>query len=353
MIAQDIRAYYTTSDQERMQQAAGRAARRIEDTIAWYTTPGIEAAVLRLLGVPQAPAFAARLHRWGVLGTGAAHWLAGAMIRLRAAAPANVTGRLLQDLEPADLAVPVEVAPTVLQHAVRGAFRTLEARRRARDERLALMAVGPGRRTIEVALETGAVPDDPADLVLLVGPADQETVETALRRARERANRASERAGRYIRLGWRVPAAATAYLSVVAALTGLDALVLAEEAESAEAHFARRICAQAGLLVLGAGPAGDDPARELAQALVMEQLARLAGVPATSWGWVAGHPASHAALTALFPTAFITPAGPEVSPQTTGSVSCAQVLACLETWSPLALDSTLVNKSPGYWNPFI
>jgi len=328
-------------------------ARRIEDAIAPYTTPGVEAAVLRLLGVPQAQRFADRLHRWGVLETGAAHWLAGAMIRLRAVAPASVTQTLLRDLEPADLAVPVEVAPQVLKHAVRGACRTLEARRRARDDRLAILAAGPGRRTVEVALDADTVPYDAADLVILAGPEATPPAEPALRHARERANRASERVRRYIRLGLRIPAADTAYQSTLAALTGLDAVVLAS-VDTVDAHFARRICTQAGVMVLGAGRVADDLVTELARAFAAEQLAALAGLPPTSWGWVPGHPEHYAALTALFPAAFIAHTGPAVGQDATRSVSYADVISLLESWPLPTIDpATVMKKAPGYWNPFV
>ncbi len=329
-------------------------ARRIEDAIAAYTTPGVEAAVLRLLGVPQAQRLVDWLHCCGVLGTGATHWLAGAMIRLRAAAPASVTLPLLEGLDPADLAVPVEVVSEVLKHAVRGADRTLEARRRARDERLALLAAGSGRRAIETAWDDQAVAYDAADLVILVGPVAS-LVEPILRRARQRVSRASERAGRYIRLGVRIPAADTAYLSALAALAGLDAIVLAE-VDTVDAHFARRICARAGMMVLGTGRVGDDLSAELARALVAEQLAMLAGLPLASWGWITSRPAHHAALASLLAPAFVAhdeTVGQDITLPPKGPKLYADALAHLEAWSPPVLDpAALIKKAPGYWNPF-
>lgn len=323
--------------------------------------------MLRLLGMSEARWLADRLHQWGVLETGGAHWLAGAMIRLRAAAPASVTPKLLQDLAPADLAVPVEVAPEVLKHAVRGACRTLEARRRARDERLALLPAGPGRRVFEVALEADLTWLRPTDMVLLVCPAGTQPTESALRHARAQVNAAGARAGHTVRLGLLGPATDAAYTSVLAALTGLDAVVLAD-AGPTEAHFARRICAQAGVMVLDAAAgavgaaaaaavAANTVADELAGALVAEQLAALAGLPPTSWGWVPGQATHQSVLASLFPAAFIARTGSGVAQDETCSVphadALSQAIARLESWPLPTIDpASRVNKGPGYWNPF-
>jgi len=369
-------AHYTTSDQVQARQVAGRAARRIEDAIAPYTTPGLEAAVVRLLGVagtdeagtPLAQRFVEQLHRWRVLGTGAAHWLAGAMVRLRADAPTSVVQVLADDLESSDLAVPAEVSPEVLKRAVRGARRTLEARRRARDDRLATLAVGPGQRLTKVPLGDDAAlrkaAREAADLAIVICTEGALPAETVLQHARSVMSQASERAGRYIRLGVRGPANGTAYLGVLAVLTGLDAVVATAFDGMVEMHFARRICAQAGVMVLemGAGRAAADQATELAQALVAEQLAALAGLSPTSWGWVPGRPAHHDVLATCFPAAFIAhdvgagrPDGQVQDrplPYTVGD-ALPQAIARLETWSPPALDpTTLIKKAPGYWNPF-
>jgi hypothetical protein len=160
----------------------------------------------------------------------------------------------------------------------------------------------------------------------------------------------------------RGPTSSIAYLGTLATLTGLDAIVT-EPFDDVETHFARRICAQAGVMILGVGTGRDeDLDRELAQMLVAEQLAALAGLPPTSWGWVPGRLIYRDALATCFPSAFIArqhkpSAGQGPCLWQGGVLSCAdalqQAIAYLEAWPPPALEpATLVKKDVGYWNPF-
>lgn len=365
--------YYTTSgDETQARKLAGRVARRAEDAAAPYTTPDIEAAVVRLLGIAQndptgvslAQRFAGWLNDRGLLGTGSAHWLAGAAIRRQSSRPRSLTANdvawvLDRDPAPSEIAIPVEVTPQVLEHAVRGARRALTAQWRARDERLATLALGPDRRVVEIApgdsATLRAAAREGVGLVLLAYPAGSLPTAQSLRHARAEVDRASERAGRYIRLGARGSRQGTATLATLVALAGLDVLAVTD-LDDADAFFARRICAQAGVTFLGLGHAGDALAASAARALVAEQLAALAGLPPPFWGWVPARPAHREFLAALFPDAFIahpqgTDAGPDDDPSHEDTTS--RILVYLENWpTPTHDPATLVKKAPGYWNPF-
>jgi hypothetical protein len=105
-------------------------------------------------------------------------------------------------------------------------------------------------------------------------------------------------------------------------------------------------------LVLGTGHTNDDLGMELARALVAEQLAALAGLPSTAWGWIPGQPAHQDVLASLLAPAFVAHTGPDVGVQD-AIWPYADALAHLEAWPSPALDpATLVKKTPGYWNPF-
>jgi beta-lysine 5,6-aminomutase alpha subunit len=324
-------------DVARARALARAAALEVQAFIDRHTTVAIERTVLRLLGVggagsrgaPLANLMVDRLRDAGVLGKGAAYWLARALPHSPAKDPLHAIERITA--HPGKLPPLSETEDRELRESMRAdtraAVRELRGRIEARQELKKSLRVGsfPGAPWKYVIVATGNIHDDVeqaraaaqqgADVIAVIRSTAQSLLDYVPHGAttegfggtyatqenfhimREALDETSRKLGRYVHLTNYSSGLCMPEIAFMAAWERLDMLLndamygilfrdINMKRTFCDQYFSRRICALAGIIIntgednyITTADADEAAHTVIASQLINETFAHLAGMP--------------------------------------------------------------------------